>query len=149
MATIKQKIAFNAVLKNKGNVSAGMREANYSVSAQHKPKCLTGSQGWKELLDEYMPEKKIAEYHDKLLEKKETLIVYDKKRKAKLVKTKEIDPNSVKAALDMYYKLSGKYSAERHIVNDFADMTDEELEEELKQAMAQKKRYDDAVPTKS
>lgn len=49
-------------------------------------------------------------------------------------------------ALDKMYKIKGVYSAERHIINDFADLSDEELEEKYNEAVAQKKRYDEAQP---
>lgn len=62
MATEKQKKAFEKSLENNGNVSSAMREVGYSENYSKNPQDLKKSKGWKELLDEYIP--------DDLLQKK-------------------------------------------------------------------------------
>lgn len=44
-----------------------MRAAGYSAATAQNPDKLTKSKGWKELLDQYLPEKKLLQSHKKLL----------------------------------------------------------------------------------
>ena len=67
MATIKQKKAAIAVVVNGGNVSKGMIEAGYSENTAHTPQKLTESDGWKELMEKHLDDKKLAKKHDQLL----------------------------------------------------------------------------------
>lgn len=54
--TFKQREAFDKSIDNRGNVSKSMIEAGYSLATAKNPSNLTESDGWKQLLDEYMPE---------------------------------------------------------------------------------------------
>lgn len=67
MATVKQKLAFKKTLENGGSVSKAMRETKYNKSVAKNPKILTASKGWKELMDQYMPEDLLAKKHIELL----------------------------------------------------------------------------------
>lgn len=71
MATERQKKAA-AVLAEKGGGSVGdaMRKAGYSKVSAATPKKLTQSKGWQELMDQYLPEKTLAQAHKKLLKSK-------------------------------------------------------------------------------
>lgn len=44
-----------------------MRAAGYSESSAKTPKKLTESDGWQELMDKYLPDKKLVDTHKKLL----------------------------------------------------------------------------------
>jgi hypothetical protein len=100
MATIKQKRAFKEALENGGVVSRAMKTAGYSDSVAKNPKKLTDSIGWKELMDEYLPDKLLAKRHLALLNKTEG-------------KTGQPETMAVSKGLDMAYKLKGKYAPEK------------------------------------
>lgn len=69
MATANQKKVLEKIVKDvrkgtKVSVSRAMRESGvYSESMSKKPEKLTRSKGWKELLDEYLPEKLLTQVH--------------------------------------------------------------------------------------
>ena len=104
---IKQKKAFQIVVERGGSVSAAMRESGYSPATAKNPDKLTGSQGWKQLMEEYLPDSLLAQKH------KELLTIGRKKRKIRhgttIEEIEEIDTNAVKAGLDMAYKIKGAY----------------------------------------
>jgi len=56
MATVKQKKAFDNAVGNGGNITKGMRDANYSENTLNTPQKLTNSKGFKELADELLPD---------------------------------------------------------------------------------------------
>ena len=102
MATIKQKLVASNLLENTGkSVSQAMKEAGYKEGSYKNPQQLTRSRGWAELMDQFLPEKLLLHRLKQLLNKK---ITY-----RKLIRTKEIDSASVAKALDMAYKIRGKY----------------------------------------
>lgn len=49
MPTIKQKLAFDKVVENRGNVSRAMIDVGYDLTTAKNPKNLTDSKGWNEL----------------------------------------------------------------------------------------------------
>lgn len=54
MATIKQKLAFNKIIENQGNVSKSMREVGYAFNtAKVLSKNLIETKGFQELCDEH------------------------------------------------------------------------------------------------
>lgn len=60
MATLKQKRVAKNLLENRGkSVSQAMVEEGYSEATAKNPKHLTESKGWKELMDQYIPEEKL------------------------------------------------------------------------------------------
>jgi hypothetical protein len=67
MKTQKQRKAIKNVVENGGNVSKAMRDAGYSPKTAKNPKKLTDSKTWKELMEEYLPEKDLAKVHRGLL----------------------------------------------------------------------------------
>jgi len=67
MATIKQKIAFDNVVENGGNVSRAMIDAHYSPATAKTPQKLTESKGWQELIVTFLDDEKLAKKHDQLL----------------------------------------------------------------------------------
>lgn len=50
MSTVKQKLALEKVIENRGNISRSMREVGYAPSTAKNPSNLTSSKGWNELL---------------------------------------------------------------------------------------------------
>lgn len=52
MATIKQHIALNKIVENRGNIGKAMREAGYDKTTAKNPKNLTESEGFLSLCDE-------------------------------------------------------------------------------------------------
>lgn len=114
MATEKQKLVAKLITENHGNISKSMRQAGYSDVTASTPKNLTESKGWKELMEQHLPDDVLAEKHRQLLDK------VDEKG--------EIDTNAVSKALDMAYKLKGKNAPERSVHLNIDVVSDEELE---------------------
>lgn len=108
MATFKQKVAFKEVL-NGSTISGAMVKAGYAekTTATTTGK-LTNTKGWKELMDKHMPDSVLAKKHRELLNKRE--IVYSKVNgKEEAEQINEPDTQAVSKALDMAYKLKGRY----------------------------------------
>jgi len=53
MATIKQRVAVDNLVENRGNISQAMLKAGYDPTTAKNPKNLTESVGFKEILKEY------------------------------------------------------------------------------------------------
>jgi len=114
MATLRQKKAVKILVGNGGNVTAAMREADYAEATVNTPQKLTESKGYKELMDEVLPDSFLAKKHKELLTtpiKRRVFIKGDLE-----TETEELDTQAVKAGLDMAYKVKGSYSAEKHDV---------------------------------
>lgn len=110
MATDKQeKVA--EILANSGkSTSKAMLEAGYSKAMAKNPQVLKKSKGWAKLMEKYLPDKHLADKHKEFLNAPRIVRTY---RKGDLeIETVETDSNAVKA-LDMAYKLKGKYAAEK------------------------------------
>lgn len=129
MATLKQKAVLSELSENVGMpIGEAMRKSGYSESTSETPQRLTESKGWKELLEEKLPDSLLAKKHLELLNKKEYIAI-GKKGEREVVSTNEIDGISVAKGLDMAYKLKNKYPATRISITDpLDDMSDEELE---------------------
>lgn len=94
------------MLENGGNASKAMREAGYSEAMVKNPQKVTRSDTFISLMDKFLPERHLLAKHRGFLDSKritKTYIRGDLKET-----TEETDPNAVKA-LDMAYKLKGKY----------------------------------------
>lgn len=68
MPTIKQKLALKKITEEHRSVSRAMLEVGYDPDTASKPSNLTKSKGWKELMDEYLPDAKLAQVHQEGLE---------------------------------------------------------------------------------
>lgn len=97
----KQKIAFDKVMNEGKNVKTAMLEAGYKPSFAENPQELTNSEGWKILLEKYVPDDLLAQKHHELLEARD--------------KEGFTDYNAMKSGLDMGYKLKGKYAPEKKV----------------------------------
>jgi len=65
MATLKQKLALKKLSENVGMpIGKAMKEAGYTEATSKTPKRLTATKGWAELLEEYLPDKKIIKALD-------------------------------------------------------------------------------------
>jgi divalent metal cation (Fe/Co/Zn/Cd) transporter len=95
MATERQKRVFQKILEKPRPIGTVMREEGYSENTIVDPQNLTKSKGWKELMEQYLPDDKLAKKHDQLLEHEEGNI-------------------QVKA-LDMAYKLKGSYAPDKSV----------------------------------
>ena len=115
MATIKQKLAFIKIMENHGNISKSMREVGYSTKSAKNPINLTGAKGFKELVENYIPNEKLAIAHKRLLE----------------------DGNfrTQSKAIELLYKVKGLYQPEEKTKNEFSDLSDEELTNLVKRSL--------------
>ncbi|MDO8487560.1 MAG: hypothetical protein Q7S45_04650 [Candidatus Curtissbacteria bacterium] len=139
--TTKQKLAATKLVENGGNVSKSMIDAGYSKASAKNPQKLTRSKGWQPLMEKYLPEEDVLKKHGQLLNSseidkfifpndmtdKEIEFVVRKIPDAKLIQIQRnqqsarayfsLPNNKVrKDAIDMTYKLRGRYKAEK--VND-------------------------------
>jgi len=137
MPTLKQKKTFKFTLENGGRVSKAMKKAGYSDAMARNPQKLTEANGWKELMQAYLPDESLARKHQELLNNRAidhmvfpvamtdgeiTDMVESigcRVKKIKHGKTVNhvwfftIDAQSAGKALDMAYKLKGLYAAEK------------------------------------
>lgn len=67
MPTIKQKQVFNKVVKG-SSISKAMEEVGYAPSTAKRTNKITNSDGWKELLDKTISDKKLTKVLDEGLE---------------------------------------------------------------------------------
>lgn len=113
MPTFRQKVA---VKKLSDSIRSGkpktmkcvLTESGYSKTVAKRPKLVTEGKGWKELLEQEFPDELLLQVHEQLLQKKEML----KNSDGDYEDTGQ--PHSdVKGALEMIYKLKGKYEPEK------------------------------------
>ena len=126
-ATEKQKKAIKLVVENRGNVSKSMREAGYTKKTAKNPKNLTESEAWTELMEKHLPDKSLGKLHNKFLKKEEIIIKNNNETKQlESVFTEQPHPDALKA-LDLAYKLKGKYAPEKKEIKikDFNQVLDE------------------------
>jgi len=103
MATQRQRQAAKNVVENGGIVSRAMIDANYSPKTAKNPEKLTNSKGWQELMSKHLPDSALAKKHRELLNKREYITIDGE--------SEDVGPETqaVSKALDMAYKLKGKY----------------------------------------
>ena len=53
MSTLKQRVALENIIENRGNIGRAMIDAGYDDTTAHNPSNLTNSKGYRELLHEY------------------------------------------------------------------------------------------------
>lgn len=114
MPTIKQQLTASKLMETNGSVSAAMKLAGYAETTTTNPQQITNSKGWKELMEEQIPDDLLAKKHRALLDKKD--------------KEGEIDTNAVGKALDMAYKLKGHNAPEKSITVNIDTVSPEALE---------------------
>ncbi len=109
MATIKQKLAFQEIGVNGGNLSKAMAKAGYSPEVAKRTDKLTRTKGWEELTAKFLADDLLAERHLQLLNKQEVSSDIEGN------KIYQPDTQAVSKALDMAYKIKDKYAPEKKI----------------------------------
>lgn len=140
MATEKQKRAFKEITENHRSVSAAMREVGYDESSATKPSNLTNSKGWKDLMEEYLPDTDLAKVHKEGLSAAKKVFKNNNESGEIEFVGEEPDFSVRHKYLDSAYKLKGSYAPEKSLnVNVEARVADEkalklaeEYEERLK-----------------
>jgi hypothetical protein len=101
-------MAVKDMVENGSPASVAMINAGYSPATAEVPGKLTKSKSFIELMEKYLPENHLLKKHRDFLNTPRRIRSY---KKGDLVEeTEETDPSAVKA-LDMAYKLKGKYVA--------------------------------------
>ena len=127
MATEKQKKAIINAVENGGNVSKAMRDAGYSIETARNPSKLTESVAWDKLMKKNIPDDSLASLHNRFLNKQEIVVKNNNDtKKLETILTEQPNPDALKA-LDLAYKLRGKYSPEKKEITlkDFDSLLDE------------------------
>ena len=65
--TLKQKLAFKKVVEG-SSITQAMKDVHYSDSTAKRTNKLTNTEGWKELLNQYLPDDKLLKTHDAALQ---------------------------------------------------------------------------------
>lgn len=108
MALPKQIIAFKEITEKHQPIGTAMMTAGYKKNTAIKPKNLTNSKGWKELMEKYLPDKLLAEKHLEGLHA--TKGIYRQTEEYTWVKIdEEPDAAVIHKYLDSAYKLKGAY----------------------------------------
>lgn len=152
MKTRREKVIVH-LAGNGGNMADAMRKAGYSEEYANNPQKMKRTKTFQELLDQYLPEKKVVQVHRELLgaakidhatfplsmSDDEIKEVIESIKGCQIKKFKHgetathvwywvADNKARQAAIDMVYKLRGNYAAEKIIqVDPLKEMTDEEL----------------------
>ncbi len=163
MATARQKLAITKVLENNGNVSKSMKQAGYSPNSAKNPKILTESEAWNKLMKKFLSDDDLAKKHQELLDAtrldhmtfpvdetslpdneivqmlkgvncKVKKIVHGEQ--ARHVYFWSYDNKARKEALDMAYKLKGKYTEK-------VDVTSGGLPIQISEAIAKKNKLNE------
>jgi len=126
MPTIKQKVAFKEVL-NGSTITSAMKKANYSDTTASTTGKLTNTKGWKELVDQHLPDKLLAQKHNEGLNAGKHIYKNNNE-------TGEIEDLGIEADyatrhkyLDSAYKIKGAYAPEKSVnVNINTQFSEEE-----------------------
>lgn len=107
--TPMQREAFKRiVLENGRNKGKILKEVGYSDAMATHPQKIIRSKGWNDLMEEFIPDDLLARKHNELLKAQKKITKMTKDGDVLTVE-EELDTQAVKAALDMGYKLKGKY----------------------------------------
>lgn len=105
----RHKVLLNKILGNKGkpmSLGKAMRESGYTEKYSDNPQLLKKTRSWDILIKDVLNDELLAEKHLQLLNKQEIFNI-----DGELVKSGQAH-SDVKQALDMAFKLKGKYSPE-------------------------------------
>lgn len=105
-ATLRQQALAERIMENHGSMAQAIRDVGYSESTAKNPALVLKSKSFVELLEKRLPERHLLKKHREFLDSKKVIRVYIKGDLKEI--TEETDGNAVKA-LDMAYKLKGKY----------------------------------------
>ncbi len=118
MATLKQKKAVEKILENTGKPMGDiLREVGYSEGTAVNPQQVTNSKGWKELMEEYLPDDLLAKVHQEGLEayKVEAGVRIGGREGIAAEATEIPDFSTRHKYLDSAYKLKGAYAPDKQI----------------------------------
>lgn len=73
--TERQKRAFKNLTEKACSKREAMKDAGYGENVQNKPKTITETKGWKQLLEKYLPDDDLAAKHKELLNAKEIKVI--------------------------------------------------------------------------
>lgn len=92
-----------------------MRKVGYSAQTAKDPSKLTKSKGWKELMEEFLPDSLLAEKHKELLTVPIKIKTKTRKMGDAIVEEtiEAVDAFAISKGLDMAYKLKGAYEPEK------------------------------------
>lgn len=107
----RHRQVFEEVQRNGGRLAPALIAAGYAPSTAGVPKAITSTKSWKALMEEYLPEDKVALRHSELLDKREHRAVYDLKGRITGY-IDEPETAGVSRALEMAYKLRGAFVPE-------------------------------------
>lgn len=111
---MRQRRAIALIPEHNGSVSAAMRAAGYSEMTAKNPSKLTESKAYKDLIEEFLPDHMLLERHSEIVNAPR---IHRTFIKGQIVEeTEETDPSQVRA-LDMAYKLKGKYASDGNTTN--------------------------------
>lgn len=159
MPNQRVRMVFKNIMENRGkSVSSAMLDEGFSPAYASNPQQLTRSKGWKELMDQYIPEEELNKHHKQLLNLvKLNHYVFPESETNAIIR--EIidsipgavfinisiagnwkrayflfpDANAKKAALDMGYKLRGRYKKEKDNVDETPTKSVSEMEKEIRE----------------
>jgi hypothetical protein len=123
-AKMRQQKVIRGIQEGKSRRQA-MRDAGYSDSYSNSS-FMNGTKVWAELVEEIVDDKTLLDKWKQLMEAKKAITI-------KGLQVGEQPDNDVQLrALDMGFKLKGKYAPEKlQITNPYDDMTQEELDAEI------------------
>lgn len=100
--------AFSEVVKG-STISGAMRKVGYAETTAARTNKITRTQKWQSLVAKHLGDAKIARLHDKILNKRESFVVSDGAQSGAHVEIGEQPHSDALRALDLAYKLKGKY----------------------------------------
>lgn len=162
MAKDKQKLVAKNIVANRGNLKQGMIDAGYSESYARNSQQFKWSKSWEELMDEYLPNEMVTSKHHELINAKKIatldfpanikdseiisilktvnglVISINRTRTTTSVWYSVTDNLALRTALDMAYRLKGRYVA---TLQD-PPIDEGELEEQLREVRAKIKAHE-------
>ena len=115
--TFKQRAVFNEVIKG-SSVSRAMRKVGYAPTTSVQPEKVTKSDGWKQLMEKYLPDKELARVHKEGLRAviKRQVTKKDEEGKQLTELVAETDYGTRHRYLETAYKIKNRFSdAEKHL----------------------------------
>jgi hypothetical protein len=122
--TIKQKMALKEITENHRSISDAMRVVGYKPSTATKPSNLTKTKGWKELMDQYLPDDKLLAKHDEALEATKVISAKITSKDADINTDDfiEVPDHQVRLkAVELGYKIKGKVMDKPQGLNIYGD----------------------------
>lgn len=131
--TLKQKAVMNDLLENTGKpIGQAMLDAGYAPATAKNPLELTESEGWKALIEQYLPDKDVLQAHKDGLgaTKVVSAIVMGKDADSKTSDFIDVPDHPTRLkAVELAYKVKSKFQPTTLIQNNFGTHAKKELEE--------------------